>query len=455
MKELIAFFPKSSWFRMSFWLFLEQGLVALSTYALIRASGLAATDVAAASPWVLVFLFALSAPYVPGIFGRRELESGVQSAYRNFLSANFPADGEGIRRWARRDQRETFLASVTGEALGQLRQVAATVFDITAVLLNVTLNLAVLGYHFHPVIAAAFALGTGVAFLIFRRMLPRIDAVSEEAQVSRTALFAKLQRSWDNMFAAHAVHRGAFRMSLDADLGRHRTKAMDAVTLSELVSVGTTFAILTPVLVSVVVLLQMNPTAAFLASMLATLPRQFQVMGNLQVFLSYMTALTGISAQARQVLAQCRIEELRTEDFVNLDQLRLSFRRESEGEVVAALGAREMLAGRLPAKGRLVVRGPNGAGKSSLLLSLKGKLGDGAYYLPAHSDFWVETENRTSSSGEKILRTLEFAEKRGLPPVILLDEWDANLDAENRARIADRLEALAGAHLIVEVRHHA
>lgn len=482
MKELIAYFPKSSWMKMAFFLVLEQGLVAGSTYALIRASATAATDPAAAFPWVLVFLCALSAPYVPGVFARRELESAIQAAYRAFLGRAFPEDGRGIRRWARRDRRETFLATVTGEALGQLRQVAATIFDLAAVILNVVLNLAVLGYHFHPVIAAAFALGTGAAFLIFRRMMPRIDRVAEEAQLSRTALFAKLQRSWDNMFAAHAVHRRAFRDSLDGDLGAHRARAVGAVTLSELVSVGTTFAIMAPVLVAAVALLRLNPTSAFLLSMLATLPRQFQIMGNLQVFLSYMTALTGIAAQARQVVAQSRVDEVGTEGFVRAEKLRLQLRAGEGGgrdsvapmgarevpapagacEFPAPVGAQDLLEGRLPEAGRLVIRGPNGAGKSSLLLSVRERLGDQAYYLPAHLDFWIDGDGqnafgdvRNASSGEKILRTLEYAEARGLPRVLLLDEWDANLDAENRARIAAKLEALAGAHLIVEVRHHA
>lgn len=48
----------------------------------------------------------------------------------------------------------------------------------------------------------------------------------------------------------------------------------------------------------------------------------------------------------------------------------------------------------------------------------------------------------------------QFDEIVGLDvPVILLDEWDANLDADNTARLDARIDELALHKLIIEIRH--
>lgn len=452
MKELWAYFPKSRLPVVLGWIFLEQGIVAFSTFALIRATSLAGHDPSAAVTWMFYFLAGLSLPYLPGIFARRELENMVQIAYREFLTKSLPTEG-GLNIWARRDHRESFTAGITSEAHAQIRQVGHTVFDLCVILLNVTLNLGVLGTQFHPVIGGAFAVGTLMAYGLFRTASPNVDQSAANAQGARTALFAHLQRAWDNGFAAHAIHRRGYRQALGNLLESNRHSQVRAVTTSEVVAVGTTFAILTPVLAAVVALVTLNPSSGFLVALLATLPRQFQIMGNLQVFLSYMTAMTAIRAQSRQVLGAVRVAPVETGTFVRARELRLTRR---EGDIEAPCGdvsVDALLAGELPKRGRLIVRGPNGAGKSSALIAVHGRR-PGAYYLPTHADFWTPEENRTGSTGQRLLRTLEYLSAGELPPVLLLDEWDASLDPDHRARIDGQLQRISQTSLVIEVRHH-
>ena len=128
--------------------------------------------------------------------------------------------------------------------------------------------------------------------------------------------------------------------------------------------------------------------------------------------------------------------------------------------------------------GRINVRGGNGAGKSSLLSSLKTELRRRAFYLPASDrlafqftggvvpvDVEGDDEDEVVvvadamdkklgfSTGERQLKSLEEIVNATDARVYLLDEWDANLDAANKAKADALVEALARRARVVEISH--
>jgi energy-coupling factor transporter ATP-binding protein EcfA2 len=125
--------------------------------------------------------------------------------------------------------------------------------------------------------------------------------------------------------------------------------------------------------------------------------------------------------------------------------------------------------------GRVNVRGPNGSGKSTLLTSLKSAVRTRAYYWPtadrlafqfAHGLEEVELDDEGEpmtpapagkrpgfSSGERQLRALREIVAETDAPIYLLDEWDANLDPNNRAAADALVEELARRARVVEISH--
>ena len=124
--------------------------------------------------------------------------------------------------------------------------------------------------------------------------------------------------------------------------------------------------------------------------------------------------------------------------------------------------------------GRINVRGPNGAGKSTLLTSLKSAVKARAYYWPTADRLAfafslgqdeVETDENGDpiedseakktgySSGERQLQALREIVRRTDAPIYLLDEWDANLDPENRAAADALVDELARRARVVEISH--
>ena len=134
--------------------------------------------------------------------------------------------------------------------------------------------------------------------------------------------------------------------------------------------------------------------------------------------------------------------------------------------------------------GRINVRGGNGSGKSTLLAALKAEIKNKAYYWPTTDRLafkfaegvdpeGVEEEEIDAelleeageaapppapkkigfSSGERQLRSLQEIVRHTDAAVYLFDEWDANLDTQNRAAADALVAALAQRARVIEISH--
>ncbi|MDE2442181.1 MAG: AAA family ATPase, partial [Betaproteobacteria bacterium] len=65
----------------------------------------------------------------------------------------------------------------------------------------------------------------------------------------------------------------------------------------------------------------------------------------------------------------------------------------------------------------------------------------------------LDQEKSGYSSGERQLQVLREVVAETVRPIYLLDEWDANLDADNRAKARELVDQLAERALVVEISH--
>ena len=103
--------------------------------------------------------------------------------------------------------------------------------------------------------------------------------------------------------------------------------------------------------------------------------------------------------------------------------------------------------------GRLTLRGENGAGKSTLLMLVKHELADRAFFLPTQNQLSFIAETNKYSTGESLRNRLMEILERVDVDVLLLDEWDANLDSENHQKLSLLIDKLAESKCVIEVRH--
>ena len=84
---------------------------------------------------------------------------------------------------------------------------------------------------------------------------------------------------------------------------------------------------------------------------------------------------------------------------------------------------------------------------------IKKALAKKAFFLPTHSQLSFLSENNRYSTGESLKKRLEEILEQVEADVLLLDEWDANLDSENRARLSELIDELSRKKCVIEVCH--
>ncbi|GHU33554.1 hypothetical protein FACS1894166_09280 [Bacilli bacterium] len=107
--------------------------------------------------------------------------------------------------------------------------------------------------------------------------------------------------------------------------------------------------------------------------------------------------------------------------------------------------------------GLYTIRGPNGSGKSLLFANIKKKYGDNVFLFPAKQDlFFKHYKNNKFSTGEALMSNIEYVlQTKNLDKnkIVLLDEWDANLDNKNADIIHKKLESIKNKICILQIRH--
>lgn len=106
----------------------------------------------------------------------------------------------------------------------------------------------------------------------------------------------------------------------------------------------------------------------------------------------------------------------------------------------------------LPKKGRYVLSGQNGSSKSTLLRAIKARTPNAIFIGP--DICFQEREQNNLSTGQRMKLNLETALASGAT-VLLLDEWNAHLDTENREAYERALNAAAENVLVIEVKHYS
>jgi ABC-type transport system involved in cytochrome c biogenesis ATPase subunit len=294
---------------------------------------------------------------------------------------------------------------------------------------------------------------------------------------------ARTYNAWDNVFSGNrynfALWHRDFRQRLSAALAAQ----IRAILLREGWSAVSGLIALVLVLSTTAwIAVQDSGNTALLIALAATLPRQIEMTLDMHQLTAGFTDLLAVWTRIKGVCEH--LHPLPDGGFV----ARIGFGRivlkEGENERRCTSLADAMQHALAAASGLITVRGGNGSGKSTLLAALKAHLRGKAYYWPTHDRLVfafssgsgaaiaeADAEDAEAEDAEEISAVEEAVQKKGYSsgerqlqvlreivantsyPVYLLDEWDANLDAANRAAAIALVEELARRARVIEISH--
>ncbi len=424
--------------------------------------------------WILT---AQSASYVAGVISWIFAERAGYRGFGQFM-LRFARENRGkVRLFGDKPAREQVEPFLTGETFQCFFNLIYELEFTLKLFLGLVFNALVLGAEIDVSLPFAY-IGAFAALLLMQWALQKpIARTYLENQRMNNRVTAQGYTAWDNVFSGNGYNLRLWLAGFKSRLREALTAQIRAIVaregmsaMSGIVSLAIVFATITVVAVRHV------GDVALLIALATTLPRQMEMTYELHLlatgwndFIAIWTRFGGVAAN---MLPQ---PEAAFDSRIKFD--RLVLREGDDANVVSSVNDALRIVQARPT-GRINVRGGNGAGKSSLLSSLMTELRRRAFYLPASDRLAfkftggvvpvdvegddddevvvvAETMDKKLgfSTGERQLKSLEEIVNATDARVYLLDEWDANLDAANKAKADALVEALARRARVVEISH--
>ena len=451
---------------------IEASLHAVTTYLVIKAGRDVAqgTFLLADLMWVLA---SESTAYLVGALSWIFAERTGFLAYGRYVLRFARDNRHKTKLLGDKDARERIEPFLTGETFYVYFHLLYEIEGDLRILLALILNVIVLGTQIDGALPIAYAAVFGALFLMQWTMRKRVASAYRENQRMTNRMTAQGYTAWDNVLAGNRYNLrlwlGGFKRKLRDGLNSQIIAIMTKEGLSAasgIVGLAIVFAAMAYIAVN------NSGDMEVMIALAATLPRQIEMTKDVHTFTSGWNELLASWARLTGVADNMHPEA--DADFDNRMKLdRLILRDGSNAASVTSLDAAMGLILSQPT-GRINVRGANGSGKSTLLTSLKSAVKTRAYYWPtadrlafqfSQHDDEVETDEDGDpvesspakkagySSGERQLRALQEIVSHTAAPIYLLDEWDANLDPNNRAAADALVEELARRARVVEISH--
>jgi len=433
---------------------IKQVIVATSTLWIVN-MGQSINDSHSFIFYFALFSASLIIVYIPGALSNYFLDLSIFKSFQRYIARfnhNHYGHAELSRDVAYKKNHEPYLVSEGFSVINELHLFYYNYFEIA---LNIILSVIALSYLVNQDLFIAYFISMLLVVAVIKLFSTYIKHATAAEQSSRIDMVQVLTQQWDNVLIGNDQNYDCWRQHFKlARLKAQETKVKNTLW----VELSTTIASFIGFIPIVYFLLETITEAAgdtlLLTALIATLPRQITTVHYLSDIAYFSNQFTALNTRINGLRKSLILTQTKSPATITWEQIKLQ--ETTTQQVVNQHHSFDTVSAFISPKnsGRYLISGPNGCGKSSLLLQLKSHFKDSAYYLPTHSDLlFKDNIDSNLSSGERQRNALNNIQALQGVTLLLLDEWDANLDKNNKQQLSRLLDDLSQTCCIVEVRH--
>ena len=428
-----------------FWLFVMQMIVALSTYLIATSMKFITTDMNTAYFYMGLFVVSLFLVYFPSAIATTYLERWKVSAQKNFIDG-FTSINFGKRSLDRQKCKDEHEGWVTTESIILYDEATESIYQILGTALNTLLSIIMVSLILDVSILLWYVLAIVLVTTIKVLSKKKIESNASIVQNKRSAVISSLSRMWVNTISGSPQTFANWQTSFVKNSDAWKQKAAsNELFLMCISSFSAMSALIILCMGNILYLTGLNSPEA-IAVFVVTLPRQVQIMQNTFSFFDHYLKWIGISQKMKNLDQHLALNVEDSSQYINLKHISVN------GSQFESIDAVKAFVNRKP-HGRFTITGKNGAGKSTLLRSLVA----GEKYVFVPSNFrdleFANLRGNASSDGENVRKLLDSIHTLKDIDTLYLDEWDASLDIDNKARMHAEVRELAEQKRIIEVVH--
>lgn len=418
-------------------------------------------------PYLLLYLGSLLLSYIPNCIGLILKTSWKQEVQRTFINSFVSSNKNNIGEWSNKGIKEEKLAILTAEGPNTLHTLIDYVWDLYTYVLSVLFTILALSIVVEPLFAISYGVSVACVIIVMQMKRRTQRQLTKKALIARVDLCQSLLAAWDNVLLGNDYNFKLWNERTSQRLKRCLQRNVDLERFDQILAISVALITSIPSLAVVIYFMLKNSgDIVRLTSFVVILPSLFMILSYTYQTLSLafrwamhrsklltiyraMQATTESPALMEKkikwpkIMANYAINE--NDDSIPLPITRPVLSQPMESHL-------DLLSQTMQA-GRLTLRGENGSGKSTALMLIKNALAGRAFFLPTHNQLSFFAESNKYSTGESLRnRLMEILEKVEAD-VLLLDEWDANLDKENQERLSILIDELSDKKCVIEVRH--
>ena len=440
----------------------QQALEASSTFWLVTLMD-RITSGANFFPVLALYLTSLVVPYIPWCIAFILKSSWKQEAERSFINGFVSSNKNHLGEWSDKEIKEEKLSILTTEGPNAINALIDYVFDLLGYALSVFLNILALSIVVEPFFAIAYGISVSAVILVMKIKRKKQRDLTQLALAARIGLSQSLLASWDNILLGNEYNFKLWVDKTSQRLGNCLQRNLELERFNQILAIFVSMMTSIPSLCVVAYYTYIHQNdRAHLSSFIVTLPILFIILSytyqTLNLAFKWTMHRSKLTTIYRAIQSSNNIESPPMEEKVQW--AKLSMTQSSNGQKSGVCMAiphiiknKDDIINQTMKSGRFTIRGENGTGKSTALMLVKKALSEKSYFLPAHHQLSFSSDTHGSSTGEALRQRLTEILENVHADVLLLDEWDANLDKENREKLSNLIDALSEKKCVIEVRH--
>ena len=408
--------------------------------------------------WLTLFIISLTIVYIPTALTHFFINKAKYITYSYYINKFSEKTLNHTHKFFNKNFRDEKESYFTHESWLIIQEDYDFIVDMASLILSVALNVIVLSYFLNIAFFISYLCAVPLTILCVIISKSKLQKYSDKAQRSRNEMMQTLSSGWDTILIGNkwniSVWRKYFAQKSDASCKNQRRLTLEIDIASTVTLIISAFPIL------IVLFMTFNNAIGnmqLLAVLVATTPRQVTTIQYLSDVINMFVNLNDKIHRTKKL-----------SDNLNFDKESFNTGKISWGKIFITSNETDTLpiysfndlitSTNNFQEGRYTITGDNGSGKTTLLAEIKTKLSDNAYILPSQSKmmFLSGLSDREFSSGEKMAESLnEIASNvcnSGIS-VLLLDEWNANLDKENINNLNKIIDDISLNICVIEVVH--
>jgi ABC-type bacteriocin/lantibiotic exporter with double-glycine peptidase domain len=405
--------------------------------------------------YIALLLLSSCIGFIPWSSAMIMLEKAKFRIKQNYI-LSFIRNHQGLTTLAnRKDIRNDKEAWAIAESDIAIHDLLDYCFNAFTAITYFVLSITAIAFITNSIVVLAHICASILIFICVFLSKKKLQDATENFQTAALNTRRNLLKTWDNVLIGNKYNLDNWTKSYFASVAKLQSKSIWMVAIREISSGLPVLVAILPVGGVIIYLYSQNyNNIAYLAALTTTLPKQMQTIQNMYGFTRILSSWHSLKVRlvklTESIVIDTEHSAIAAEQFINWDVIDVS-----SGTKILITSFIDLLNFiQQNPNNRITIKGPNGAGKSTILSILKEQLKSNAIYVPASHDLsFTSTDNLELSQGQRKILELKEIIKNNNASVLLLDEWDANLDDKNEQILSKELDLLAEGLCLIEVRH--